>query len=184
MKLQAITLAAVVASFSITNADAGKFNLGQVIRTAQKIDRQINHGKITRPSPNPPVYTHPVEPSHRTYPTPVDPPRCKKPAPPIHRPAPPVCRKPAPPVNRPPARCAKMKLMNNAGADVYFVLNKAHDYSTLPTDEVEIVESHNGRPHHISYNNGQEVVEYELDPNATYSFEWEGQVLQLLEVQS
>ena len=41
----------------------------------------------------------------------------------------------------------------------------------------------NPAPHHISYQNGHEMVEYELDPNATYSFEWQGEVLQLLEVQ-
>ena len=181
MKLQAITLAAVVTSFFVTtNADAGKFDLGDVIRTAQKIN---NHQKITRPSPNPPVYplpeppryTHPVEPPH--YINPVQPPVCKKPAPP-------VCKKPAPPINRPPARCAKMKLMNNAGAEVYFVLNNAHDYDTLRADSVEIIESHTHKPHLISYHNGQQLVEYELDPNGVYGFEWQGQVLQLVEIRS
>lgn len=181
MKLQGITLAAVVTSFFVTtNADAGKFNLGQVIRTAQKIDRQINHGQISRPSLNPPVYTLPVEPPHHSYPTPVEPPHCK-PAPPVCKPQPPVCKKP--PVNRPPVRCVKMKLMNNAGAEVYFVLNNANDYSTLGADAVEIVESHSGQPHLISYHNGQQMVEYELDPNATYSFEWEGDTLQLFAAQ-
>ncbi|MBD3671984.1 MAG: hypothetical protein HUJ26_00535 [Planctomycetaceae bacterium] len=186
MKLQAIVLVAVVISFfTTTNADAGNFNLGDVIRTAQKINNSVNNhqggGKITYPSPDPPVHTLPVEPPRHTYPTPVEPPHCK-PAPPVCKPQPPVCKKP--PVNRPPVRCAKMKLMNNAGAEVYFVLNNANDYITLGVDTVEIVESHNGQPHLISYHNGQQMVEYELDPNATYSFEWEGDTLQLFATQS
>jgi len=178
MKLQAITLVTVVTSFFLnTNADAGRFDLGQVIRTAQKIDRQLNHGPITRPSPNPPVYPLPEPPRYKPAP-----PVCK-PAPPIYKPAPPVCKKPAPPINRPPVQCARLKLMNNAGADVYFVLNNAHDYATLRADDVEIVESHTHKPHLISYHNGQELVEYELDANGVYGFEWQGQILQLVELQ-
>ena len=180
MKLQAITFAAVVTSFFVTsNADAGKFNLGNVIRTAQKIDQQLNRGggKITYPSPNPPKYTHPVEPPHHIYPIPVEPPHCKKPAPPI-------CKKPThPPINRPPAKCLTLKLINKAGAEVYFVINNADDYTTLPAGENHWLKTMNPQPHTISYHNGQQMVEFELSADGTYSFEWEGDTLQLYEVQ-
>jgi hypothetical protein len=193
MKLQAITFVAVVTSFSFsTSADAGKFDLVREIKTAQVINHQVNHhGKITRPSPNPPVTTFPIvrpikpickpKPPVVVYPIhPVHPIR------PIHPVHPPVCKKPPvckPPVNRPPVRCLSLKLINNAEADVYFVLNQADDFVTLTAGDKHWTKTKNPAPHHISYHNGQEMVEYELDPNGTYSFEWQGEVLQLLEVQ-
>lgn len=75
-----------------------------------------------------------------------------------------------------------MKLMNNAGADVFFSLD-GQDYQQLDNGDFEIVKSHGAKPHMISYHNGLEVVEYELDPTAIYGFEWEGDTLMLLEIQ-
>jgi len=187
MKLQAITFAAVVTSFFInTSADAGKFDLVKAIRTAQTINHQVNHhGKITRPSPNPPVTTfpivHPVKPICKPKP-----PVVVYPIHPVHPVHPPVCKKPPvckPPVNRPPAQCLTLKLINNAESEVYYVLNQADDYKTLTVGDKHWTKTMNPQPHHISYHNGQEMVEYELDADGTYSFEWEGETLQLLEVQ-
>ena len=182
MKLQVITTFAVISGiFSTTHADAGKFDLGQALRTAQTINRTVNNvkhnssQKIAFPSPNPPVYKHPViKPIHRPLPHPghghVHKPICHKP----------ICK---PPVNRPPKKCYTLKLINNAEAEVYYVLNEQTDFSTMPVDDVDWIKSMNPAPHTISYHNGQEEVEYELDPNGIYSFEWQGETLQLLEVQ-
>ena len=76
-----------------------------------------------------------------------------------------------------------MKLMNNAGAEVFFNLNNSEEYATMLADDVELITSRSAQPHIINYHNGVEQIEYELDPTASYSFEWEGETLMLLEVQ-
>jgi hypothetical protein len=240
MKLQAITTIAVLTGIiSTTTADAGKFNLGDALRVAQKINQGPNFGggkpvykplpypgngggkPIHKPlphpghgggkppvcKPKPPVCKPPV---HLPTPPPVyhpQPPVCKpKPpvCPPVYKPQPPVCKKPGcecgvckcqvckchkpgppvckPPINRPPVKCYTMKLINDAGAEVFFSIDGA-DYQQLANGDFEMVKSHNRQPHLISYHNGIEVVEFELDPSAIYGFEWQGDTLMLLEIQ-
>jgi len=132
---------------------------------------------------------------------PVKPPVCIKPpiCPPVeppchtcechvckcHKPVLPICHKPISqlPINRPPVKLVTMTLMNNAGADVHFSLNSNEQVETMPADSESVVESRSLEALKIAYHNGVEVVEYELDPSAAYSFEWEGEALQLLQVQ-
>jgi hypothetical protein len=76
-----------------------------------------------------------------------------------------------------------MTLMNNAGAEVHFSLNASEQVETMPADTKSVVETRSSEALKIAYHNGVEVVEYDLDPSAAYSFEWEGETLQLLQVQ-
>lgn len=153
------------------------------------------------PPPRPPVCEKP----------PVKPPVCIKPpiCPPVKPPVcikppvkPPVCEKPqckcnvckcqtcrcgnqqvGLPINRPPVRVSQLTLMNNAGAEVHFSLNENPNVETMPADDVSVVESRSARGIQIAYHNGLEVVEYDLDADASYSFEWQGETLQLLQVE-
>jgi hypothetical protein len=52
----------------------------------------------------------------------------------------------------------------------------------LKADGFEMVKSVSPKGHLIKYHNGQELVQYQLDSEAVYSFEWEDDVLLLLEV--
>lgn len=232
MKLQVITTFAVLTGIiTTTSADAGDFNFGKALRTAQQINRVVNGpkhgggGPIYKPlpypgpkplphpghgggkppvcKPKPPVYKPPIvilpePPIYKPHP-----PVCK-PKPPVCKPKPPVCKKPGckcrvckcrvckchkprppvckPPINRPPVKCYTMKLINDAGAEVFFSLN-GEDYQQLDNGDVETVKSHGRQPNLIKYHNGIEVVEFELDPTAVYGFEWEGDTLMLLEIQ-
>jgi hypothetical protein len=177
MKLQVITTAAVLtAFFSTTSADAGKFNLGKALRTAQQVQRTVNN--INNGGGQPKYKTLPYNPPQKGgHPGHGHKPVCKP------KPHPGHGHKPCPPVNRPPKKCYTLKLINNAGAEVYYTLNQAEDYRTMPVDDVDWIKTLNPAPHTISYHNGQEVVEYELDADGTYGFEWQGETLQLLEIQ-
>lgn len=73
--------------------------------------------------------------------------------------------------------------MNNAGADVHFSLNGNDQVESVPSEDVAVFESRATQGIQIAYHNGLEVVEYDLDPAASYSFEWQGETLALLEVQ-
>ena len=177
MKLQVITTIAVFSGlFATTSADAGKFDLVKAVQTAQQINQSIN-----QKSGQPKYVTLPYNPNKGGNPGYVSP----HPNPGYSHCKPPVCKPPVchPPVNHPPVKCYSMKLMNNAGAEVYYILDKAQDYNQLPAEQVEVVKSHSSQPHTISYHNGQEVVEYQLSVNGTYSFEWQGETLMLLEIQ-
>ena len=181
MKLQVITTIAVLSGiFFSTSADAGNFNLGKALRTAQQVQRTVNN--INNGGGQPKYKTLPYNPPVKTAPAPI-----VQPLPhpghghhPVCKPKPPVCK---PPVNHPPKKCYTLKLINKAGAEVYYTLNQAKDYSTMPVDDVDWIKTLNPAPHTISYHNGQEVVEYELDADGTYGFEWQGETLQLLEIQ-
>jgi len=178
MKLQVITtIVALSGLFTATSADAGKFNLGQAFQTAQQINWAVNGmqqpqykiypgynygtnlGYIYNPPvwKTTPVYTTPTYTQH------------------VH-----VYQ---PPVNRPPVKTFKMVLQNNTGAEVYYSLNHNKNYTTMPKEDVDVFQSYSQKPVLISYHNGHEVVEYELNPASTYSFEWQEDTLQLLEIQ-
>jgi hypothetical protein len=189
MKLQVITTLAVISGFfTTTSADAGKFNLGQALQTAQQIGNAVNTIKYGPQYKTPPYYPGNGYPGYGTTPGYVwDPPPGWQ-QPPVYQP--PVVYPPQPqpgchpPVNLPPVKTYKMVLQNNTGAEVYYNLDNSKNYHTMPKDDVDVIQSQFQKPHLISYHNGHKVVQYELNPNATYSFEWQGDTLQLLEIQS
>jgi len=90
------------------------------------------------------------------------------------------CQKP--PVNKPPMKKFIMKLLNNADTKLFFSINGL-DYQLLEADGVELVKSLSPKPHRIAFHNGNEVVEFDLDPTAIYSFEWEEHQLMLYEIE-
>lgn len=129
---------------------------------------------------------------------PVKPPVCNKP--PVK---PPVCIKPqckcnvckcqvcqcgdqhvSLPINRPPVRVSQMTLMNNAGAEVHFSFKGTEQVESMPAEDVSVYETRQRQEIQIAYHNGLEVVQYDLDPSASYSFEWQGETLQLLQVEA
>ncbi len=190
MKLQAITL--IVAFSGIitsTSADAGDFNFGDAVRKVQKINRAVNGSQFGGGSPGfggggNPGYVKPLPfPGYgkpKYCPPPAHKPICK-PQPPVSHCPPPVC---APPINRPPVKCFIMKLMNHTGAEVFYNLDHSDQYTQMPIDDAQLIKSHTQQPHLIRYHNGQEVVEFQLDPSAAYAFEWQNETLVLLEIQA
>ena len=62
---------------------------------------------------------------------------------------------------------------------MFYNLNQSEEYTQMPVDDAELIKSHTPKPHLISYHNGVELVEFELDPSAAYSFEWQGETIQL-----
>lgn len=92
-----------------------------------------------------------------------------------------VCNKP--PINKPPMKKFTMNLLNNAETNLFFSINGL-DYQLLEADGVELVKSLSPKLHRIAFHNGVEVVEFDLDPSAIYSFEWEEDQLMLYEVES
>jgi len=88
-----------------------------------------------------------------------------------------------PPVNMPPVKKFAMKLLNNADTKIFFSVNGL-DYQMLEADGVEMVKRLSPKLHRITFHNGVEVVEFDLDPNAIYSFEWEVDQLMLYEIAS
>lgn len=170
MKLQVITMLAVVTGFAgvggSSPADANDFY--KVIRTIRAVDHVVNghHGPGNGYGPGygPGVIVDPVpQPGHGHF--------HPKPKPIVYY----------PPVNKPPVKKFTMKLINNAGSEVYFSLN-GQDYQMLKADGFEMVKSVSPKDHLIKYHNGQELVQYQLDPESVYSFEWDEGVLLLLEI--
>ena len=53
----------------------------------------------------------------------------------------------------------------------------------MPADDVAVFESRATQGIQIAYHNGLEVVQYDLDPSASYSFEWQDETLQLMQVE-
>ena len=193
MKLQAITMIAVLTAFagtSTTTVEANDFI--KVIRTINAIDHAVNGPKFNGPKFGPKPIHHPIHkpiilphPGHgHIHPKP---PVCK---PPIVKPQVHICHKyhshichcHKPPINKPPMKKFTMKLMNNAETKIFFSLNGL-DYQMMQADDVELVKSVSPKDHLIKYHNGVEVVEFQLDPTAAYSFEWEGETLMLLQLQ-
>lgn len=150
------------------------------------------------PPVKPPIYCPPPKPPVCP---PVKPPVCVKPpiCPPVK---PPVCEQPACPcnlckcqtcqcgdqhvglpINQPPVRVYTLTLMNNAGADVHFRFNGAEEVESMSADDVAAFESRATQGIQIAYHNGLEVVQYDLDPSASYSFEWQDDTLMLLQVE-
>ncbi|MBD3671894.1 MAG: hypothetical protein HUJ26_00075 [Planctomycetaceae bacterium] len=85
------------------------------------------------------------------------------------------------PINQPPVRVTQLTLLNNAGADVHFRFNGAEQVESMPADDVAVFESRATQGIQIAYHNGLEVVQYDLDPSASYSFEWQEDTLMLLQ---
>ena len=77
-----------------------------------------------------------------------------------------------------------MTLMNNAGAEVHFSFDGGNAVESMPAEDVAVFESRATQGIQIAYHNGLEVVQYDLDPSASYSFEWQGETLQLLQVEA
>ena len=172
MKLQALTIIAVVTGFvgmsGSNTAEANDFV--KVLKTIKAIDHAVNghhghgpghnHGPIVKPLPHPGhghfhPKPHPLpHPGHGHF---------------------------HPPVNQPPVKKFVMKLVNNAETKVYFSLN-ASEYQMLEADGLELIKSISPKGHLIKYHDGHELVQFQLDPTAVYSFEWEEDVLLLLEV--
>jgi len=192
MKLQAITMIAVLTTFAGTTTTTVEANdFIKVIRTINAIDNVVNgprfgpgqiHHPIHKPIHKPIILPHPGH--GHIHPKP---PVCKPPIgkPPVHickRCHSHVCHCHKPPINKPPVKKFAMKLMNNAETKVFFSLNGL-DYQMMQANDVEVVKSVSPQGHQIKYHNGVEVVEYTLDPTAAYSFEWEGETLQLLQIQ-
>lgn len=166
MKLQLITMIAVVTGFvgggGSDPAEANDFY--KVLRTIRTIDRAVNghhghgpghghnHGPIVQPLPHA-GHGH-------SHPKPI-----------VYH----------PPVNKPPVKKFAMKLVNNAETKVFFSLN-GQDFQMLEADGFEMIKSVSPKGHLIKYHNGQEVIQYELDPTAVYSFEWQDEILMLLEI--
>ena len=90
------------------------------------------------------------------------------------------CNKP--PINKPPMKKFTMKLLNNAETNLFFSINGL-DYQLLEAHGVELVKSLSPKLHRIAFHNGVEVVEFDLDPSAIYSFEWEEDQLMLYEIE-
>ena len=189
MKPQATAMIVVFSAIiTSTTADAGDFNFGDAVRKVQKINRAVNGPQFGGGNPQfgggIPGYVKPLpSPGYgkpEYCPPPVHKPICK-PQPPVSHCPPPVH---APPINRPPVKCYIMKLMNHTGADVFYNLDNSDEYTQMPIDDAQLIKSHSQQPHRIRYHNGQEVVEFELDPSATYAFEWQGETLVLLEIQA
>lgn len=172
MKLQVLTMIAVVTGFvGVSGASSAEANdFVKVLRTIRTIDHVVNghhghgpshghgpgHGHGHGPGPMP-------LPGHGHY--------HPKPKPIVYY----------PPVNKPPVKKFMMKLVNNAETEVYFSLN-GQEYQMLEADGIEMIKSFSPKGHLIKYHNGQDVVQFQLDPAAVYSFEWEDDVLLLLEV--
>ena len=76
-----------------------------------------------------------------------------------------------------------MTLTNNAGADVHFSFNGDEQVQSMPADDVAVFETRANQGVQIAYHNGLEVVQYDLDPSASYAFEWQGETLQLMQVE-
>lgn len=187
MRLQAITMIAIVTGLvGSTTVEAN--DLFKAINT---IDHVVNGPKFGGPKiggpkfgPKPIVKPHPGH-GH----LPPKPPACK-PKPPVYKPPVklcPVCHHKhctcqKPPINKPPMKKFTMKLLNNADTKLFFSINGL-DYQLLEADGVELVKSLSPKSHRIAFHNGIEVVEFDLDPTAIYSFEWEENQLMLYEIE-
>jgi len=182
MKLQAITMIAVITGFAGQTPAAEANDFIKVIRTINAIDRTVNGPRFGRGPRRGPI----GKPIILPHPGPV------RPGPPVCKPRPPVhvcpvchhkrCTCQRPPINRPPVKKFTMKLLNNAETKVYFSLND-RNFQELLADDLEVIKSPSPKGHLIKYHNGIELVQYTLDPSSVYSFEWEGDTLVLLEIQ-
>jgi hypothetical protein len=165
MKLQVITMIAVVTGFAgvVGSNPAAANDLYKVLRTIRTIDRTVNghygpgpgYGHNHGPIVQPPSHAGHSHSKLIVY---------------------------SPPMNKPPMKQYAMKLVNNAETKVFFSLN-GEDFQMLEADGLEMIKSVSPKGHLIKYHNGQEVVQYELDPTAVYSFEWQDETLMLLEIE-
>lgn len=173
MKLQAITLIAVLSvAFTSNSADAGHPSFGGGSNGSQQ-NWNPGYGGGSH-CVQPPVCSTPVR--H----TPVYAPQPPVRHTPVWTPQRPVCSTPGygTPVNHAPA-VSLLTLLNNSGQTFDFRLNRTDVDNMLVNGQKKYQttarQGASRQPVTIEFHNGQQVVDVQLDPTATYLFTMDAQ---------